>query len=361
MTITTPDSGPAPRQVQHEGGIALPYVPSFIDRFTKFIQRLPIPYGLTYLLLFILESAIILVISLVDGRAPAYEFDPIIFIFPLWLWGPLAIVTYLDSLSVRVFSEFGQLLDLPTETKRRMEYEFTTMPARSVLISAIVWSVVYLFIWFLAWGPGLAVYGFGAFATWVNFFAGFVSFFLGSVIYYHTIRQLRLVGRTVRLVEEFDLFRLEPVYAFSVLTSRTGISWVALITLTLLISPLEVGGAPTLSLLIVQVALAIGAFLLPLRAVNRRLVLAKRIRMAELDQRTKTTLERMHHLIDQDTLQEVSNLNDVLKGLITEREILEKKPTWPWRPGLFAGFVSIIVLPIVLFLIQFALERWLEP
>jgi hypothetical protein len=161
------------------------------------------------------------------------------------------------------------------------------------------------------------------------------------------------------MVRHFDLFRLDPVYAFSVLTSRTGICWVALLTLTLLMSPLDIGGIPQLSTLILQIALAMGAFLLPLRIVNRRLVSEKRKLLAELHQRMKATLARLHQQVDENSLQEVPRLNDALKALTTEREILARIPTWPWRPGLFAGFLSITVLPVVLYLVQFALGRWL--
>lgn len=361
MTVTRKDPVPDPQPSQHEVGQVTPYPPSFIDRLTDFIQRLPIPYGLTYLLLFILESAMILVLSWIDGWLPAYQFDPIVLLFPMWLWGPLAFLTYLDSLSLRVLSEFTPLLDTSAETKRRLEYEFTTMPARGVMISAVAWSSVYLLFWFVTYAPGAAVYGAGVLATRVLFLVGFVSFAVGGVIYYHTIRQLRLVSRTVRMVRQFDLFGLDPVYAFSVLTSRTGMTWVALITLPFLISNLEVGGIPQLSLLIFQIALAMGAFLLPLRIINQRLVSAKRGHIAELDQRVKATLARVNKAVDENSLQEVSKLNDALKALTSQREILARIPTWPWRPGLFAGFVSIIVLPVVLFLLQFALGRWLGP
>ena len=187
----------------------------------------------------------------------------------------------------------------------------------------------------------------------------FVSFCVGGVIYYHTVRQLRLVGRTVSMVGQFDLFRLDPVYAFSILTSRTGVGWVVLLTLTLLLVPLEIGTVPELTLLILQITLAMGAFLLPLRAVNRRLVSEKRRLLAELNQRTESALTRLHQLIDENTLQEVHELNDGLKGLTIERELLAKIPTWPWRSGLFTGFLSVIVFPIILFLVQFVLGRWL--
>ncbi len=348
-----------PQMAQQDIRGALSYTPSFVDRFTSFVRRQPLPYWLTYCLLFLLESMVLHVFSWVDGWLPAYSLGPILFMFPLWLWGSLAIVTYLDSLSLRTISEFDPLLHVSTETKRRMRYEFTTMPARSVLLSAILWSVAYILSWFTGFAPAVAVFGLGPLATWLTFVAGFASFSVGSVIYYHTVRQLRLVSRTVQMVSQFDLFQLDPAYSFSVLTSRTGISWVVLLTLSLLMLPLELGGMTELSYLILQIALALGAFLLPLRFVNRRLVLEKRGQLAELDQRTKATLVRLHQQIDENDLQEVPKLNDVLKGLTTEREILAKIPTWPWRPGLFAGFLSVVVVPIVLFLLQFGLSEWL--
>jgi hypothetical protein len=160
------------------------------------------------------------------------------------------------------------------------------------------------------------------------------------------------------MVEQFDLFQLEPVYAFSALTSRTGVSWVILLSLTLLTVPLQAAPFPTLALLIVQLMLAIAAFVLPLRIVNSRLVSEKRRLVAELDQRVKGTLASLHRCLDDKSLAEVAQLNSAIVGLNAERDILTKIPTWPWRAGMFTGFLSIVVLPIVLFILQFVLARW---
>lgn len=359
MIDATTQSAPNPRQAQPAPGPVDLFPLSFVDRFTQFVRRQPIPYGLTYFLLFLLEGLIFHVFSWIDGWLPVYKIDPIAFMYPLWLWGPLAFITYLDSLSLRALEEFAPLLDLDDGMKRKLAHEFTTMPARNVILSSVFWSGVYLVLWFLAFYPATVAYGPGTLSRWGIFILGFASFCVGSVIYYHTMRQLRLVSRTVEMVAQFDLFRLDPVYAFSVVTSRTGICWILLITMTLLVSPLEIGGAAEISLLVVQVVLSLAAFLLPLRAVNRRLAAEKQRRVAVLDQRVKATLERLHQRIDEDSLNEISKLNDVLNALSKESEILAKIPTWPWRPGIFASFVSVILLPILLFLIQLALGKWL--
>ena len=334
------------------------YPPSFVDRLMGSVQRLPIPYLLTYFLLFLFESALFHIVAWVDGWLPAYRFSGFALMFPLWLWGPLAIMTYLNSVSLEALTNFRPLMDIPDETVRRLKYEFTTMPARGVIISSAVWTIVYVVFTYLALDSMYAAYGFGRLSVGTSIVRGWISFFIGSAIYYHTIRQLRHVNRTVTMVKQFDLFQLEPIYAFSALTSRTGVSWVILLSLTLLTVPIQAAPFPTLALLIVQLVLAIAAFVLPLRIVNSRLVSEKRRLLAELDQRVKGTLASLHRCLDDNALAEVAQLNSVIVGLSAERDILTKIPTWPWRAGVLTGFLSIVVLPIMLFILQLVLARW---
>jgi hypothetical protein len=166
------------------------------------------------------------------------------------------------------------------------------------------------------------------------------------------------VNRIVSTVKQFDLFLLEPVYAFSALTSRTGVSWVVLISLTLLTAPIQAAPFPTFALLVAQLALAVAAFVLPLRKVNGCLVAEKRRLLADLDQRVKGALSSLHRSIDADSLAEVAQLHSAMVALTAERDILTRIPTWPWRAGMLTGFVSIIVLPIMLFILQLVLARW---
>ncbi len=165
------------------------------------------------------------------------------------------------------------------------------------------------------------------------------------------------MDKTVKLVKHFNLFRLEPVYTFSVVTSQTGIIWAFLLSFTLLTVPLQFALGPTLAILIVQIILVTAAFVLPLQMVNQRLVAEKRRLLAEHNERVRSALARLHSQLDDDKLSGIAELNHALTGLAAEGGILEKIPTWPWRAGLFTGFISIVVLPIAIFLIQLALGR----
>ncbi len=325
----------------------------------NYVERLPIPYWMTYLVLFVLESIIFHALSWIDGWLPAYTVSPILFLFPLWLWGPLAIITYLNSISLGALIGLAPLLDIQEESMRRLKNEFTNMPTRSVIISGVIWSTIYFIFIYVTFRSFFAAYNIGIPLTVIIIIEGLVSYSTGSIIYYHSIRQLWLVNRTVKLVKQFDLFQLDPVYAFSLVTSRTGISWVILFSLTLLMFPIQLSPIPILALLIVQIVLAISAFALPLQVVNHQLVSEKRRLRAENNQRVESTLARLHRSLDENELTEVVELNSAITGLSTERDILTKIPTWPWSPGMLTGFLSIVVLPIILFFVQFALGRWL--
>ncbi len=127
-----------------------PYPPSFVDRWMASVERLPIPYFVTYSLFFLFESALIHIVAWVDGWLPAYTFSAFALMFPLWLWGPLAIMTYLNSVSLEALSSFRPLLHIPDQAVGRLKYEFTRMPARRVLLNGAFWSVVYFGFTYLA-------------------------------------------------------------------------------------------------------------------------------------------------------------------------------------------------------------------
>src|SRR5256885_1442157 len=88
-----------------------PYPPSFIDRLLNTVRRLPIPYWLTYLILFSVLSMFNHVVAWTDGWLPAYTFSPYLLNFPMWLFAPLAVITYLNGVAREALSNFNPLLE----------------------------------------------------------------------------------------------------------------------------------------------------------------------------------------------------------------------------------------------------------
>lgn len=340
------------------GSSERPYPLSYLDRFMKAIERLPIPYWLTYSGLFVIEAGLFHILAWYDGWLPAYRFAAINLIYPLWLWVPLAIMTYLNRTALETITSFRPLLDDDEEAIDRLKHEFATMPNRGALASVTVWAILYVFFLSIALRPLVDLYEAGPFFTVLAVILGAFSFTQGGTMYYHSIRQLRLVSRTVRRVERFNMFQIEPVYAFSRLTARTGIAWMFIGTSTLLTFPTQYAG-PFLPMVISQIFFAILVFALPLWSVHQRLVAEIRNLQTSLNQRVESTLDRLHHGLDQNELGGIAEINTALAGLEAERAVLARLPTWPWRPGTISGFLSLVVLPLVLFLVQLAIESLL--
>jgi hypothetical protein len=349
MTTTTETLQPA-------AATRKPFPPSYLDRFMDAIERLPIPYWLTYSSLFVIQGLLLHVLSWLDGWLPAYTFEGILLLHPLWLWVPFAIMTYLNRTSLEAITSFSPLLGDDVEAVDRLRHEFTTMPNRGVLMSVTIWALLYVLFLSIALRPLVAVYEFGPFITAISVVLGVFSFTQGGTMYYHSIRQLRLVSRTVQRVKHFNVFQIEPVYAFSRLTARTGIAWVFISTALLLIIPRRFA-APFLTMAVSQIFVAILVFALPLWSVHQRLTVEKRVLQAGLQVRVESTLAQLHRELDENEFGEIAGINDALAGLEAERAVLQRIPTWPWRPGTLSGFLSVVVLPLVIFLVQLAIEN----
>lgn len=328
---------------------------SFLDRFMRFIQRLPLPYWLTYLIFFLLQSTFNHVLAWSVHSIPLFQFNKLYLLYPFWLWAPLAIMTYLNGVSETALSSFSSLLDITQAELEELRHEFTTLPTRALILSAVLWDIVYIILNYLSIDI-FARSGFSGPMSVVAFVEGLVSYTFSSIIYYHSIRQLRLVHRTLKRVTNFDLFNLDPVYAFSRLTARTGIAWMILLTFTLLVFPLQFARELVILTLVFQVVLAIAAFVLPLQIVNQKLVLEKRRMLGDVNQRIRRMRERLHNHLDDDELDEAGKTGSMLHGLKEDREFVQGLSTWPWSPGLLTGFLSAIVFPVVLLLIQIGIE-----
>jgi len=323
------------------------------------IQRLPVPYGIAYAILFLLEVAVMHAIGWLDGSLPPLRFDRLYLLFPLWLWGPLAIMTYLDEVALHALRDFQPLLGKHEEEIPRLQYELTTLPARSVWISALVWTGVFALLMYVGFPIVVREYSYGPLAIAAVWVFGLLTFLSGSIVYYHTIRQLRLVSRTIALVERVNLFHLDPVYAFARLTAKTGVCWLLLAGVTLAIFPFGLINVTVLALYLTQVLFALGAFILPLWNVHQRLVAEKRRLLAGVNRRLEVAIHRLHDALDGDDLARVKEIDTALGGLGSERKVLSSIPTWPWSTATLSGFVSALVLPVALFLIQLALKNLL--
>jgi hypothetical protein len=170
----------------------------------------------------------------------------------------------------------------------------------------------------------------------------------------HLVRELRRLFVQPLVIE---LYHPEPVYAFSPLASR----------LAFLIAFITYGwaaGNPTtftdvLSLItfIMMVLLALIVFLFPLWGAHRKLAAEKSLALAGNGSRLKSTTVELHRRVDEGKLVGMDDLNKTLASLDLERAHLSRVPTWPWQPETLRGLVAALILPVVIWLIQYVLGR----
>ncbi len=346
-------------QAQPVSGVVRVFPPSYIDRFLRFVERQPLPYWLIYLALFLLQSAINHAIFWAESGMIAPAFTGILFIFPFWQWMTMAIMTYLNHTSRTVLTAFRPLLQLDDEAFARLKAEFTTMPPRGAIATGLLWAAVALMGTYLYW-DSLFQAGLTPASLLANMIECVICYSTGGVVYYHSLRQLSLIHRTVKQVKRFDLFALDPAYAFSRLTAQTGIAWIVLMGVTFLLFPFRLAPGMMLVFAVLMLLFALAAFALPLRAINRHLVLEKRALLAQHQRRVEAALARLHQQLDEGDLAQMDALNKALASLDLERKRLDDIPTLPWRTATLTGFISAAVLPVVLLLVQIVLQRWLS-
>jgi hypothetical protein len=335
----------------------VPYPPSWIDRLMRVVQRLPIPYWLTYLLLATTEGLLIHAAAWLDGTTPLWTVQRLFLLFPFRTWLALACMTCLNQQALQALHRFRPLLG-SDEEEQGLAQQMTTMPARPVWITSLLGMLYFLFLALFRpidfiidrplLEPAFLISGLGAFG-------------IGSVIYYHTFHQLRLVHRIYAGVLSFNLFRLEPIYIFSGLTSRTSFVYLFLASITLFLFPYPLTDLRALLSYLLQILLSVLAFALPLWNTHQRLVTEKRRLESETALRMEATLQQMHRHLDDADAQAIAGDKTVLESLMLERKLLEAIPTWPWQPSTLRGLLTAFFLPLILFVGQLVIERWFTP
>jgi hypothetical protein len=333
----------------------VPYRPSWLDRLTQAPDRLPIPAWTVYGLLLVGVVLVINGINWIGGLYPPGTFDLLQSGFAVYGVYMLALMHHLNGVAGSKFAAFRAVLDLDAQECQRLEYELTTLPAREGALAGLAgFAFVALLYWVELLDAGIGPLS-PAFLVGRFLIEGF-TFALFAVLIYHTIHQLRLVSRIHALASRVDLFEPAPLYAFSHLTARTGIGLVVLTAYSFLIDPSTNVVAVGLTALVALVAAA--AFVLPLEGMHRRIVVEKERLQLEADRRLKVTFAELHRSVDARDLSVSDALNKTLESLQLERDAIARLPTWPWQPATLRGFVSALLVPIVLWLIIRALERF---
>jgi len=355
-----------------------PYPPSWFDRFTGWVDRLPGPAWAFYL---IFGALVVLAESAIQWREGAYPLGRFN-LLTAWSVGEfaylLALMHYLDKSAASALAAFRPLLVSPKNgpspalrdqsTFATLSYRLTTLPARPTLVATIVGAAFAIFVYVLQTSgetvPAVLVGTAGTTLSTVSVMVVFIpNNAISFLLAYHTVHQLVQISRIYTHNARINIYQLQPLYALSLPGAFTAIgiilfsyAWVAITA-----SASIAAGALGIGLTVVFAAIAGATFALPLLGAHRRLVAEKNRLLAEASSRFEAAIEDLHRQLDGRGRRPTNDPNKALAGIEIEQNALRRIPTWPWQPGAVRGLVAALFLPVAVWAIQLLLGRFFTP
>ena len=241
----------------------------------------------------------------------------------------------------------------------RLRYMLTTLPRRTTRIITAVAVGFFIVNWLRAPAWLMEQYTSTARAgLFVMGPLGLFTFVVAALSIAQAVHQLQMVEYVHRHATTIRLFRTKPLYAFSHVAARTGMSFLLLIYYVAAVRPDVLFASPPLKLLLlVMVFTAVGCFVLPLRGMHRRIAAEKDRALAKTAQRFETLTARLHDQIESGNLADADKIAMQLSGVMTERDAIARVSTWPWEPATVTAFVTTMVLPAIVWVMQRAATR----
>jgi hypothetical protein len=334
-----------------------PYPPSAFDRLTDWVDRLPLPAWTTYLGIALTGVAFMAVLRLAGAVEPGGDYTD--FVTVIQPWFAFGAMHYLDRMAGAALDATRSLLRVSPEEQASLRYRLTNLPARSVRWALAVGAAFWLLLVF-----GFSDYFLASARTplglVVTTAAGALNITLFPIFVVHTFHQLRTINDLLSRRVRADLFHLRPLYAFSNLTALTAAVWILSGAAWFFFSqPTEGAIGVQVVWTAFDVVLAAFIFLSPLWGIHRLLVQRKGEALAEVARHKQAAYARLHLILERGRSASVDAAHKGLAALEMEASDLHRIPTWPWSPGTPRGVTAAVFLPVIIWLVQFGLERLL--
>ena len=336
---------------------AVLYPPSWIDRLILWVEQLPGPYWIVYLLATFVISLVINAALWTEGSLPVGSLDPENTGFGFLVIYYLHLYHYLTFAASTSLHSFRPLLDAGDNEYLKIEQNLTQLPR---------WIGQLL----LPFGVGLAVLAVinDPMYTesiepllWLIIVDSIITSFLTVTLFamvIRSIRQLFLVNRLQKRAANLNLMNLAPAHAFSSFTSRTGIGIIFAGIATYILEYFEFGYIIDPTVYFIFSVLALVAFVLPVIGIKNRIEDEKEAGLERVAKQLQKNFDRLHRIETDVELRDLEIINTMVDALIRERDLLKKVSTWPWNPATLRSFSSALLLPIFLWITTRLLENY---
>jgi len=337
---------------------ARPYTPSWIDRLTDWVERLPMPEWVFYAGLGLILMAIQLLFLWLDGGLHLGTLLPVIIFNALAVPYSLALIHLLDNQAVNALKAMRPTMAIAEPDLHELQYRLSTMPSGPTVIVGLALMISLLLTERLGVVPVryAALDDLPVFSIVYHLIDKSIPFLVGPFVY-HTIAQLRWVNTIYSNHTRINLFDIKPLYAFSRLTASTAAGLVVtaygwmLINPELLADPIGLAGTTPFALL------AVAVFVWPLLGAHRLMDAEKDRMLHELDLQFEAVFAVFNERVRDGDYAAIEPLNATISSLEIQHRKIKAIPTWPWSPGTVRSVLGVIALPPVLSAIQQVAER----
>lgn len=252
----------------------------------------------------------------------------------------------------RALTSFWPATGWPDAERSDWARRFTATPARDEWASLLVGGVGGMLA-LAAAPPAVLGPAAGRLLAYVAYAPAFLlGYSLSLAALLITVRWLRLVAQIHREAKAIDPFDRAPLYAFSRVTAVIGLSYAGGSYYSFTVNgSFQAGNLPSLAFLAASMLFGVVAFVAPLWGIHDRLVREKDRLLLDAERRVTRLATEVYARIDADDFAATAPLNATVSGLMTLRERVSRLPTWPWPPQLLGGFVSALLLPVVVYLL----------
>ena len=340
-----------------------PYPPSWVDRFTDWVQRLPGPAWLFYVGMAVVFILIRTVIAWNDGSYPAGTFFPVHVLVASTAPYVAFAVGYMNNRAEAALADFRPVLTVDDAGYERLRYQLTTMPARPVLVLSLLGFAFGFFGstpgWLLPEAQvGLLKLYTSPAASIVDHLLLGLNWIWVAVGVYYAIHKLSLISRIYTQHTRVTIFGTASLHALSRVGAIMTLVWSIQIYLYLtywIDWRFENPSDAVVILLSTPIALLV--FIWPLLGAHGLLQKAKTHRKSQVAQRLEAVTDELHRRTDAGDYSDMANMNDAIDSLIKEQSALDKVSTWPWEPDSVRVVVTALLLPVFLWAITRVLER----
>jgi hypothetical protein len=331
----------------------VPYPSSALNRLFIAIERLPFGGWWVYLLLLVVLVAYYEVSLWVLGvtAVGSISVDGLTTL----VYGPyiIAATHYLTNQAGHSMDAFRPASGLNDAEFAERRYELVTLPANRVWLPVLLGAIVGVAAFLPSTSEVLAPFGGtvrnALIVSGPSLILGYG--FLGVAIY-QTLRQLLRVERLHRDATAIDLYDTAPIYAFSRLTVQIGLTFAIAGYYALAVNgTFQAGNGVALAAVGASIAVGVACFIVPLWGIHGRLQANKAALLRGVNLRAQALQADLYARVDSSNLAGVKDVTDALNGINVTRELVAKLPTWPWPPQLLRGFITALLLPILVYLI----------